>query len=136
MSSRRMKLLRSCLTNKQLRLSPISIFFTSFRNDLLSSSDMAWICCQFHTDAFITCIYELSIIDFPELKKFSSIIHSITLLKYIIILFPPLSHSNLSSSYSLKYPLILRANCISFGIIVTRLPCIAHKLQSSNNPTR
>ena len=38
--------------------------------------------------------------------------------------------------YSLSIPRILRANCISLGMIVTLLPCIAHKLASSNNATK
>ena len=38
--------------------------------------------------------------------------------------------------YSLSIPRILRANCISLGIIVTLFPCIAHKLLSSNNATK
>ena len=38
--------------------------------------------------------------------------------------------------YSLFIPLILLANCISFGIIVTRFAWIAHKLLSSKSPTK
>jgi len=38
--------------------------------------------------------------------------------------------------YSLSIPRILRANCISLGMIVTLLPCIAHRLASSNNATK
>lgn len=35
-----------------------------------------------------------------------------------------------------RSPLILLANCISLGIIVTRLACMAHRLVSSKSPTR
>ena len=38
--------------------------------------------------------------------------------------------------YSLVCPRILRASCMSFGMIVTRFAWTAHKLQSSNRPTR
>ena len=48
------------------------------------------------------------------------------------ICFPYFVHS----FYSLVCPRILRANCISFGIIVTRLACMAHKLVSSKRPIR
>ena len=46
-----------------------------------------------------------------------------------------IKHIFVSIIYALS-PLILRANCISLGMIVTRLACIAHKLVSSNKPTR
>lgn len=38
--------------------------------------------------------------------------------------------------YSLFCPRIRLASCISFGMIVTRLPWIAHRLQSSNKPIK
>ena len=38
--------------------------------------------------------------------------------------------------YSLAVPRILLANCISLGIIVTRLPWIAQRFESSNKPTK
>jgi len=49
------------------------------------------------------------------------------------------NHYNLSLSAQTTYalsPRIRRANCISFGIIVTRFACIAHKFVSSNNETK
>lgn len=51
---------------------------------------------------------------------------------------PSYMKNNILSSpiYSLSSPLIRRASCISLGIIVTRFPCIAQRLESSNNPTK
>jgi len=42
---------------------------------------------------------------------------------------------NANTGYA-RSPRIRRASCMSFGIIVTRLAWIAHKLVSSNSPTR
>lgn len=38
--------------------------------------------------------------------------------------------------YSLCCPRIRLANCMSFGMIVTRFPCSAQRLQSSKRPTK
>ena len=38
--------------------------------------------------------------------------------------------------YHMCLPLIRRAKCMSFGMIVTRLACIAHRLVSSKRLTR
>ena len=51
----------------------------------------------------------------------------------------PLQINTLQASINCTYersPRIRRANRISFGMMVTRFAWIAHKLVSSNNPTR